>query len=365
MKREPLFDLWILLITLILVMIGLIMVFSTSSILAQERYGDSYFFIKRQIIYATIGLGFLVTLMNIDYHSLKKPVYIILGLVFVMLILVLIPGIGVKVAGARRWINLGITRFQPAEALKVALVIWLAYSLDKKGTTVRSFKIGVVPHLLVTGVFILLLLLQPDFGTAAVLGLISVGLLFTAGVPWGYLLGIGAAALPALYLMVFNVPYRRERILAFLNPWKDPGDTGFQIIQSFLAFYSGKLTGLGLGDGRQKLFFLPEAHTDFIFSVIGEELGLMGVFAILILFFLFAFRGIRIAINSQDQFGRYLAAGLTLMITVQAFLNLSIVLGLLPTKGLPLPFISFGGSSLIMTLAATGILLNISSQTEK
>lgn len=362
MKREPLFDLWILLITLILVMIGLIMVFSTSSILAQQRYDDSYYFIKKQIVYVVIGLGFLVTLMNIDYHSLKKPVYVLLGISFILLILVLIPGIGVRVAGARRWINIGFMRFQPAEILKVSLVIWLAYSLDKKGDLVKSFKIGVLPHLLIAGIFILLLLLQPDFGTAAVIGLISIGLLFAAGVPWGYLLGIGAAALPAVYLMVYNVPYRRERILSFLNPWKDPGDTGFQIIQSFLAFYSGKITGLGLGDGRQKLFFLPEAHTDFIFSVIGEEVGLLGVFSILVLFFIFTFRGIRVAINANDQFGRFLAAGITLMISVQASLNIGIVLGLLPTKGLPLPFVSFGGSSLVMTLAATGILLNISSQ---
>lgn len=365
MRREPLFDLWILLITLILVMIGLIMVFSTSSILAQERYDDAYYFIKKQIIYVVLGLGLLVTLMNIDYHSFKKPVYLLLGIAFILLILVLIPGIGVRVAGARRWINIGIMRFQPAELLKLSLVIWLAYSLDKKGDLVKSFKFGVFPHLLVTGIFIFLLLMQPDFGTAAVLGLISVGLLFSAGVPWGYLVGLVVAALPAAYFMVFSVPYRRERILAFLNPWQDPGDRGFQIIQSFLAFYSGKFTGLGLGDGRQKLFFLPEAHTDFIFSVIGEEVGLLGVFAILVLFFLFAFRGLMVAINAKDQFGRFLAAGITLMISGQALLNIGIVLGLLPTKGLPLPFVSFGGSALVMSLAATGILLNISSQLEK
>src|SRR3990167_10780029 len=277
MKREPLFDLWILLITLILVMIGLIMVFSTSSILAQDRYGDSYYFIKRQMFYASIGLALLVTAMNIDYRTWRKPVYLILGISIVMLIFVLIPGIGIKVSGARRWLNLGFARFQPGEAAKLALVIWLAYSLEKKGDAIKTFRIGVLPHLLITSLFLVLLLLQPDFGTAAMLGILALGLLFIAGLPWGYLAGIVATAIPAIYVIIFSAPYRRERMLAFINPWKDPGDTGFQIIQSFLAFHSGKITGLGLGDGRQKLFYLPEAHTDFIFSVIGEELGLMGV----------------------------------------------------------------------------------------
>ncbi|MFC2074695.1 putative lipid II flippase FtsW [Bdellovibrionota bacterium] len=364
-RREPLFDIWLLLTTLILVMIGLIMVFSTSTLLAHDRFGDSYYFIKRQIIFASLGLGMLVALMNFDYHNLKKHVYLILGASFLLLLLVFIPGLSSQSGLARRWLDFGVIGFQPGEAAKLALVVWLSYSLAKKGEKTKLFRIGVIPHFLVAFIFIVLLLLQPDFGTAAMLGILTLALLFVGEVRWYYLFGAVSAAIPALCFVISRVPYARQRIFAFLNPWGDPGDAGFQIIQSFLAFHSGKLTGLGLGDGRQKLFYLPEAHNDFIFSVIGEELGLFGVTIIVLLFFFFIYRGFRIAARATDRFGYYLASGITLIISTQALLNIGIVLGLLPTKGLPLPFISYGGSSLVVLLASTGILLNISTQMER
>jgi len=295
--------------------------------------------------------------MVVNYQLWRKLVYLLLIGSLLSLILLLIPGVGNEVSGSSRWLKFAGFSLQPAEFAKLALVIYLAHSLSKKQQEIRF-----LPKVIVSGVFVLLIIAQPDFGTAMILAAIALTLLFAAGLKLRHLLSGILLSLPAIYLMIVRVDYRKKRILAFLNPWKDPTNSGFQIIQSFLAFGSGGLWGMGLGRGRQKLFYLPDAHTDFIFSVIGEELGFLGVVAILTLFLILILRGIKISLSAPDPFGSYLALGITLMIGLQAMVNFGVSLGLLPTKGLTLPFISYGGSSLIVSLIGAGILLNISSQ---
>ncbi len=342
---------------LILVVLGIVMVFSSSSIYASEKLGDDYFFLKKQLMIGLLGILLLIAAMAVNYQIWSKLVYLLLIGSLLSLILVLIPGVGTEVSGSSRWLRFASFSLQPAEFAKLALVIYLAYSLSKK-----QKKKTFLPKALVSGVFVLLIIAQPDFGTAMILAAIALILLFAAGLKLRHLLSGFLLSLPAIYLMVIRADYRKKRILAFLNPWKDPTNSGFQIIQSFLAFGSGGLWGMGLGRGRQKLFYLPDAHTDFIFSVIGEELGFLGVVATLTLFLILILRGIKISLSAPDPFGSYLALGITLMIGLQAMVNFGVSLGLLPTKGLTLPFISYGGSSLIVSLIGAGILLNISSQ---
>lgn len=350
----------ILVLAVCLTCLGVVMVFSSSSIMAVRDYGDSLHFLKRQGSYALLGFGIMALLMRIDLEMLRKAAWPVLGVCALLLVAVLIPGIGKKVGGAARWIRVAGFTFQPAEFAKISLVLFMAHSLARKQEKVKSFRYGFLPYMLILAVLIGLLLAQPDLGSALTLGAIAIAMLLVAGTRLSYLAGMGLIALPFLYFMVMNVDYRRRRILAFLNPWEDPSNTGFQIIQSWIAFGSGGALGQGLGESKQKLFFLPEAHTDFIFSVIGEELGFIGVIVIAAMFMLLVIRGLRTSLNAPNEFSCFLAFGITLLIGMQAFANMAVVMGMVPTKGMALPFISYGGTSLVSTLAAVGILLNVS-----
>jgi cell division protein FtsW len=359
---ERRFDTVIFLSVMALISIGIVMVYSSSSIVALKRHNDGYYFLKRQLLFASVGVSLMLAVSKIDYRLYQRVAYPFLGLTLVSLILVLIPHVGVDIAGTRRWFRLGGFTFQPAEFMKLAMVVYVAHSLAKKGERVKAFSVGIVPHMMVLGFTLLLILMQPDFGTSMTIAAVVFLLLYAAGARVTHLASLILLSLPAIYLLVFRVAYRRRRIIAFLDPWDDPQNVGFQIIQSFLAFGSGGIFGSGLGDGRQKMFYLPEPFTDFIFSNIAEELGLLGVLLIIALFMTLIIRGIRVTFNIEDPFGRYLALGLTSIIGLQAFINMAVVMGLLPTKGLPLPFLSYGGSSIMVSLIGVGILLNISSQ---
>jgi cell division protein FtsW len=352
----------ILLLAVCLTCLGVVMVFSSSSIMAVREYSDSLYFLKRQGAYAIIGFGAMALMMRIDLDLLRKAAWPILGLCALLLVAVLVPGVGKKVGGAARWIKIAGFTFQPAEFVKIGLVLFMAHSLSRKQEKMKSFRFGFLPYMLILAVLLGLLLMQPDLGSAMTLGVVAISMLLVAGTRLKYLAGIGLIALPFLYFMVMNVDYRRRRIMAFLNPWEDPSDTGFQIIQSWIAFGSGGTFGQGLGESKQKLFYLPEAHTDFIFSVIGEELGFVGVIVIAAMFMLLILRGFRTSLNAPNEFSCFLAFGITLLIGMQAFINMAVVMGMVPTKGLALPFLSYGGTSLVTTLAAIGILLNVSRQ---
>lgn len=358
------FDVYLLFVTLLLVFTGVVMVFSSSAVLARETYHDSYFFLKKELLFVGIGLGMMMLAKRIPYRLYWKMVYPLLGIVLVFLIVVLAVGRWETADGARRWIRIGGFSLQPSEFTKLIVIMFVAYMLAKKREHIREFTQGFLPVIGLSGVYIGLILLQKDLGSAFILGLIVFLMLFIAGTRLSYLFGAVLAAIPALYLLIFRVAFRRRRITAFLDPWSHQMDAGFQIIQSFVAFKSGGLTGVGLGEGKQKLFYLPEAHTDFIFSVLGEELGLLGVVGVITLFTVFIYRGLMITIRSRDLFGLYLAFGLTCLIGMEAFFNMSVVMGLVPTKGLALPFISYGGSSMLTSLFAVGVLLNISMDTE-
>ncbi len=347
---------------LVLTTLGFIMVFSASAVLAQQRFGDKLYFLKRQLIYGGLGILLMFALSKIDYRRLRSLAYPLLFTSIFLLILVYTPGIGQKVGGARRWIHLGPVTFQPSEFAKLSLIIYLAYYFSKKKETIKQFKKGILPVLLITALLIALIYPQPDFGSAMFLSVLLVFFLFIAGARFLHLGLLASLAIPFALYAVFHAGYRYKRLIAFLNPWNDPRNTGFQIIQSFLSLGSGHYFGCGLGNGQQKLFFLPAPHTDFIFSVIGEELGFIGVSIIILLFMIFLVRGFRIAYLAQSHFASYLALGITLMIGLQAVINLGVVMGLLPTKGIPLPFISYGGSCLFITLMGVGILLNISKR---
>ena len=350
----------ILLLAVCLTCLGVVMVFSSSSIMAARDYSDSLYFLKRQGGYALFGFGVMALLMRVDLEILRKAAWPLLGCCALMLIAVLIPGVGKKVGGASRWIKFAGVTFQPAEFVKVGPVLFMAHSLSRKQDKVKSFRFGFLPYMLILAVLLGLLLAQPDLGSALTLGVVAVAMLLVAGTRLKYLAGIALIAMPFLYFMVMNVDYRRRRIMAFLNPWEDPSDTGFQIIQSWIAFGSGGAFGQGLGESKQKLFYLPEAHTDFIFSVIGEELGFVGIFVIAAMFMLLILRGFKTSLNAPDEFSCFLAFGITLLIGMQAFVNMAVVMGMVPTKGLALPFLSYGGTSLVTTLASIGILLNVS-----
>jgi cell division protein FtsW len=354
-------DLVLLFLTIALIGIGLVMLYSSSSILAQERFGDSMYFVKRQIVFALVGLVVLIVSKNLPYVLYRRLVYVILGVTLLSLIIVLLPHVGHRVGGARRWLRFGPISIQPAEFAKVALIIYISYSAAKKKERLRELSVGYIPHLFISAVFIGLVMMQPDLGTAITFAVLTFLLLFVAGVRLRYLLATGLAVAPLLALAITRKGYRWERLLAFLNPWRDPSDTSFQLLHSLLALGSGGPLGVGLGSGQQKLFYLPEPHTDFILAVIGEETGIFGVSIVILLYALLIYQGVKIALRAPERFGTYLAFGLTLAVGLQAFINCAVVMGLLPTKGLPLPFISYGGSSLLANLLAVGILLNISS----
>lgn len=352
-------DPWLFAAVVALVAAGVVMVYSASAIVAHDRFGDSAFFFKRQAIWAVLGLAAMAITTRIHYARLRVLTPALLVLAVAALVLVLVPGIGRVAGGARRWIALaGPFAFQPAEAAKLVLVLYAAHLLTERGRADTLHAAG--PPLLVTVLSAGLILLQPDMGTALLLGVLVMSLLFIGGVRPLHLAGLGAAAIPVLTVAVLGEHYRRQRILAFLNPWSDPQGAGFHIIQSLLALGSGGLFGLGLGNSRQKFFYLPEQHTDFIFAIVGEELGLIGAVGLLALFAVIAVRGFRIAREAPDRYSSLVASGITLMVVLQAIMNIGVTTGVLPITGVPLPLVSFGGSSLLLTLIGIGILLNIS-----
>lgn len=350
----------LLIITIILALVGLVMVFSASAVVAGNRFHDPGYFLKRQLAWLAFGFLLLHLASHIDYVWWKRLSIPLLGLTVVLLVMVLIPSLGVSAKGARRWLRLGPISVQPAEIAKLVAVMYLAAYLTKKEDRLTGFLSGLAPALLVIGVLGGLVLLEPDLGTVVVMGSVAIGLLFLGGARLSHLLSLGLCAVPAVLVLVLSSSYRRQRLMTFLAPWKDASDAGFQITQSFLAFGSGGLFGVGLGEGKQKLFFLPEAHTDFVLALVGEELGLIGTGVIILLFALFAIRGFQVAARARMPFGRYLGMGITLLIGVQALINACVVTGLVPTKGLTLPFVSYGGSSLVTCMFGVGILLNIS-----
>jgi cell division protein FtsW len=356
------FDHTILMLAVVLTCFGVVMVYSSSSIMSAKRYADGFYFLKRQGFYALIGFTLMAILMQIDYHRLRRISVPLLFLCGLLLLLVFVPGLGNKAGGASRWIRLPGISIQPSELAKLGLVLYMAHSLAKKKEKIQTFKFGFVPYMVLLAVLLGMVLAQPDLGSAVTMVVVAFCMLLVAGTRWRHIVSVVVLTLPFLYFLVMNVDYRRRRIMAFLDPWDDPTGTGFQIIQSWIAFGTGGWLGNGLGEGKQKLFFLPEAHTDFIFSVVGEELGFIGVLVVTAMFLLLVLRGIRTALYAPDDFGRYLAFGLTILIGLEAFTNIAVVLGMLPTKGLALPFVSYGGTSLLTTLIAMGILLNISSQ---
>lgn len=347
---------------LVLTVVGFIMVLSASAVLAQQRFGSNLYFFKRQLIYGAFGFIMMFALSKIDYRLLRPLAYPLIFISVLLLILIYVPGIGLKVGGARRWIHIGPFTLQPSEFAKISLIIYLAYYFGKKKEAIKQFKKGILPVLIITFLIIAIIYSQPDFGNALFLTLLLFIFLFIAGARLTHLGILVATALPFALYAALHTGYRYRRLTAFLDPWKDPRSTGFQIIQSFISFGSGQLFGRGLGNGQQKLFFLPAPHTDFILSVIGEELGFIGVAIIILLFMLLLVRGFRIAYLAQSPFASYLALGITLMIGIQTVINLGVVMGLLPTKGIPLPFISYGGSCLLVMLMGVGILLNISKR---
>src|SRR6202140_2840326 len=363
MAKRVSVDSWLFTVTLLLIFIGLVMVFSASAVMAKERYGSGYFFLLRQLGWATAGILAMVVATKIDYRRYKHPavVFSLLGLTTLLLILVFFLD---RAHHTHRWFHWGPFSLQPSEMAKPALILFLAFFLETRTKAMKDWRNTILPAMVPTLLFIALIVFQPDLGTAIACAAITGCILLVAGVDlriFGYAF---AASLLPLYFLIFHVAYRRDRILAFLNPYADPKGFGFHIIQSLIAVATGGVTGLGLMEGKQKLFYLPEPHTDFIFAVTAEELGLMGALAVITLFAIFLWRGTRAALRTPDNFGRFLAVGITSMIVLQAFINISVVLGLMPTKGIPLPFVSYGGSSLFVTLMCVGVLLNITKQAE-
>ena len=348
-------------VTLLLVGFGVAMVFSSSAIVAKEKFGDPNYFSFKQLIFAALGLAVMFVVMKVDYHTYRHPAVVFSGLAIVVALLVLVFFLAAA-ANTHRWIQLAGFSVQPSELAKLALIFFLAYFLEKRKGKVNDLAFTLVPIAIIVALLAGLIVLQPDLGTAVSLLVISAALLFVAGLDLRWIAASIIFAVPTFYLLVFRVKYRRERILAFIDPWEAPLGRGFQIIQSLLSVASGGIAGLGFMEGKQKLFYLPEAHTDFIFAVVGEEMGMIGTCAILLMFTIFLWRGLRTSVRAPDSFGFYLSLGITMMVCVQAFINMSVVLGLLPTKGIPLPFLSYGGSSFVVMLAAVGILLNVSQQ---
>jgi len=346
-------------VTVILMCVGIVMIYSSSSIYALERYKDGLFFLKRHLIFMLIGAILTFIFMVVDYRKLRKIARPLLVISLVLLVLVLIPGLGREVSGARRWFRFKLLSFQPSELANLAIIIYIADFISRKGNLIKTFLKGFLPPMCFLGLTAVLILMQPDLGTTLALGFVVLIMLFVAGVRPAYILSLILGSLPLLYVLIFSVPYRRARVLAFINPWLDPRGSGFQIIQSQIALGSGGIFGVGLGHSNQKLFYLPAAHTDFIFSIIGEELGLLGTIGVIVLFIIFIQQGIKIIKNAPDRFGYFLSLGLVLMVSFRAIINIGVSCGLLPTKGLPLPFISYGGSSFIFDMVSVGILVNI------
>ncbi|WP_055667650.1 stage V sporulation protein E [Desnuesiella massiliensis] len=347
-------------VILLLLAIGVIMVYSASSYISIYKEKDSMFYLKRQLLWAALGITAMFVGMSFDYRKLKKFTVPLLIVCIPLLIAVFFfPDTN----GAYRWIRIGGASLQPSEIVKYAVVFYLAKSLDFKGEKVKDFFYGVFPYLLVSGFYAGMILLEKNMSIASVIMIVTLIVLFVAGARAFHLFGIVTPALTALALFfIYSSDYRRARMLNFLNPWQDPAGNGYQLIQSLLALGSGKILGLGLGQSRQKAYYMPEPHNDFIFSIIGEELGLVGCIFIITLFLVFIWRGIKVALEAKDTYGTLLATGITSIIAVQAMVNIAVVTGSMPVTGVPLPFISYGGSSLLFNMIAMGVLLNISRQ---
>jgi cell division protein FtsW len=356
-------DRWLLATTLVLVGMGVVMIYSASAIRAQERFGDSMFFLKKQAIWATLGLLAMAWAAACDLKRFQRLTPILFLLSLFLLLLVLVPGVGVKINGARRWLRLLGLSFQPAELAKLAVVLFLASYFARRQDRLDSFLDGFLPPLLMTGLMAGLIILQPNFGTAVVLLITAAMIFFVGRVRIGHLLGTASVAVPALLSLMWTSAHGRTRLMALVDPSQVSARATYQLDQSFYALGPGGWIGRGLGNSMQKLFFLPEPHNDFVFAIVGEELGFVGAVAVVALFALFLWRGTRTAVRAADPYAGYLAMGVTSLIVGQAVLNMAVVSGLLPTTGVPLPFVSFGGSSLVITLFAVGILLNVSRRT--
>lgn len=356
-KGPPDFILFISAFTLL--GMGLVMVFSSSAVTASVNYGDPYYFFKKQLMWAVISVLAMIIVMKFNFSRLRDLAIPLMIMAILFLILVVTP-LGMDVKGSSRWFALGPMRFSPSEFAKVAMVLFLAKAMDMKIGKISSFTAGVMPFLFMVALTCGLIMLQPDLGTAFTIAATVFFMLLVAGAKWSHLGVIMLSGLGAVGAAIAIAPYRMERVVAFLNPWKYPSDEGFQTIQSLYALGSGGLFGMGLGRSRQKFFYLPEQHTDFIFAILGEELGFIGCSVVVALFLLFAWRGYKIAINAPDNFSRLLAAGLTTIIVFQAIVNIAVVSGALPVTGITLPFISYGGTSLLFTMIMVGLLLNIS-----
>jgi cell division protein FtsW len=363
MAKRVSVDRWLFIVTLVLVFVGLVMVFSASAVMAKERYGSGYYFLLKQLGWAVAGLIAMIVGTRVDFRRFKHPavVFSVLGVTTLLLISVFFLD---RSHNTHRWIHLGGFSLQPSELAKPALILFMAYFLESRIKSMDDLRNTLLPAIIPTLVFVGLIVFQPDLGTALACCAITVCVLFVAGLEMKYLGYAFLASMLPLYFLIFHVAYRRDRILAFINPFSDPQGKGFHMIQSLIAVSTGGITGLGLMEGKQKLFYLPEPHTDFIFAVTAEELGLLGSIIIVTLFAIFLWRGIRTALRTQDMFGQFLVVGITAMVVVQAFVNISVVLGMMPTKGIPLPFVSYGGSSLFVTLACVGVLLNVTKQVE-
>ena len=355
------YDIGLLFPVLFLVGIGIVMVYSASSAVALKEFGSNYLFLKKQAFFALIGLIGLVFCRHFPYRWYRRLTYPLLALALILLAAIPLTDFGISAGGAARWLRFGKWSFQPSEFARLALIVFLAYSLDKKGERLKEFSIGFVPHVAVLGLVAGCILIQPDFGSVVILACLAWLMMFVGGVRCLHLLGSLIVVLPAAWYYLMSADYRVKRVLSFLNPWQYPSDEGYQIVHSLMAFGTGGLWGVGIGKGYQKLFYLPEPHTDFIFSIIGEEFGLMGVMVIIILYAWILLRGIQIARNAPDTFGSLLAIGLTTALGLQICINMSVTLGLLPTKGLTLPLLSYGGTSLLLNMASIGILMNISA----
>jgi cell division protein FtsW len=363
MAKRVSVDRWLFAVTMLLVFVGLVMVFSASAVMARERFGSPYAFLSKQLIFALAGIVAMVAAMRVDYRRYKNPaiVFCLLGITTLLLISVFFLD---RSHNTHRWFKLGGFSFQPSELAKPVLILFLAYFLEAHTKTMDDWRNTLLPAAAPILVLLGLIVLQPDLGTAIACAGIAACILYVAGMRLRYFgYALGASLLP-LYFLIFHVAFRRDRILAFMNPYAERQKAGFHLIQSLIAVGTGGITGTGLMEGKQKLFYLPEPHTDFIFAVTAEELGLVGAMFLVTLFAIFLWRGMRVSWRTEDVFGRYLAVGITSMVVLQAFINMSVVLGLMPTKGIPLPLVSYGGSSIFVTLACVGVLLNITKQAE-
>lgn len=353
------FDTPLFLSVLILTGVGIVMIYSASSAIANNTFGNGYFFLRKQTVFSVLGGVALFLGAKVPYRMYRPLAYIFILMSVILLCLTQIPGYGHSAGGAARWIKLGSLTIQPSEVARLSMVIYLAYSLSKKQEHIREFSIGFLPHVIVLMFLCILIMIQPDFGSMVILCLLSWVMMFLGGVPIRYLASALVPLSGVVIYVMMSASYRVERLMSFWDPWKHQTDQGYQIVHSLMAFGSGGILGKGLGNGHQKLFYLPEPHTDFIFSVIGEELGLWGVLLIVTLFAIVIWRGFLIAIRTEDLFGSFLAAGLTTSICLQTCINMGVAMGLLPTKGLTLPFLSYGGSSLLINMVSVGILINI------